>query len=159
MIPLFVLISAAPPNSVALSSGLEFRDAVCQRHPRIAAARLFCETGNIGSSWKHWARIRVENESSNFHRNATQLEMSQQTGAKQARHIDSSDEDHTGVKDKSLEEEMVIRETKFRDGRYGTCFTCGAAIVIPGLAQLYCEHCGWVNRPIDIETIAPGHHD
>lgn len=58
-----------------------------------------------------------------------------------------------------LAEQLVLKETSFRDGRYGTCFSCGQPVVIPGLAQFYCENCGWIRRPIEAKAIIPGHHD
>lgn len=68
-------------------------------------------------------------------------------------------EDNLMIKVRRPEEELILRETPFRDGRYGACFNCGGHVVIPGLAQFYCEHCGWIRRPVETQVISPGHHD
>lgn len=73
--------------------------------------------------------------------------------------VREADESASVASSRRPEEEAVLSGTQFRDGRYGTCFQCGGFVVIPGLATFYCEQCRWVARPVETETIAPGHHD
>ena len=55
---------------------------------------------------------------------------------------------------------LVVQETEFRDERYGKCFACGSPVVIPGLSHVFCEKCGWVKRPAEVDTtVLTGHHD
>lgn len=55
------------------------------------------------------------------------------------------------------EEELMLRETPFLEGRYGACFCCGGRVVIPGYVVFYCAFCGWVWRPVQrIERVDGG---
>lgn len=56
-------------------------------------------------------------------------------------------------------EKLVLHDTPFADRRYGECVVCGDPVAIPGLERFFCGRCGWVRRPVETETIAPGHHD
>lgn len=59
------------------------------------------------------------------------------------------------------DERAVIAATAsyYMDGRYGKCPQCDGALAVPGLAQMLCAACGWVDRPVETVTISPGHHD
>lgn len=64
------------------------------------------------------------------------------------------------VEKKAVESVVVETSDAFRDGRYGTCFSCGEPIAIPGLSHVLCPECGWVSRPAETEDVPlPGHHD
>lgn len=75
------------------------------------------------------------------------------------------DADSTGVDGEKQQnlfrqaESLVETETVYGTGRYGRCFNCEESIVIPGVAQFFCKNCGWMRRPVEIKTVAPGHHD